>query len=105
MQPTPKKQTTPEARKRAAFEQLRGVPGVTTAAEMASTNGKPATAATTTGIVSNYSTTTNDDGKSVNVPLSMSDIIDTINARMSDWPRRVDSMLFVDDPATRSGLF
>jgi hypothetical protein len=40
--------------------------------------------------------------KTVNVPLSMSAIIETINARMGDWPRRVDNMLFVDDP--RHGL-
>ncbi len=40
--------------------------------------------------------------KTVNVPLSMSAIIDTINKRMGDWPRRVDNMLFVDDP--RHGL-
>lgn len=35
--------------------------------------------------------------KTLNVPLSMNDIIDTINQRMGDWPRRVDNMLFVDD--------
>lgn len=40
-----------------------------------------------------------DDGetKSVNVPLSMDRIITAINQRMGNWPRRVDSMLFVDD--------
>ncbi len=40
--------------------------------------------------------------KTVNVPLSMSAIIETINQRMGNWPRRVDNMLFVDDP--RHGL-
>ena len=37
--------------------------------------------------------------KSVTVPRSMNEIIDLINQRMGDWPRRVDAMLFVDDPA------
>ncbi len=44
----------------------------------------------------------NGEKKTVNVPLTMNDIIDTINERMGDWPRRVDNMLFVDDP--RHGL-
>jgi hypothetical protein len=41
-----------------------------------------------------------DDGetKTVNVPRSMSEIIELVNERMNNWPRRVDNMLFVDDP-------
>lgn len=41
-----------------------------------------------------------DDGerKVITVPASMTEIIDFINQRMGDWPRRVDNMLFVDDP-------
>jgi hypothetical protein len=52
--------------------------------------------------------------KTVNVPLSMSEIIDAVNDRMQGWPRRIDNMLFVDDPTygldyfdrrTTAGLF
>ncbi len=40
----------------------------------------------------------NGEKKTVAKPLSMDEIIDTINQRMGEWPRRVDNMLFVDDP-------
>jgi hypothetical protein len=57
-------------------------------------------------VIANYEAVEieDDDGetKTVNVPRSMNDIIDLINQRMGDWPRRVDNMLFVDDP--RHGL-
>lgn len=52
--------------------------------------------------------------KTINIPRSMGDIIDKINQRMGNWPRRVDNMLFVDDPQhgldyfdrrTTAGLF
>ncbi len=69
-------------------------------------------------VIANYQAVEveDDDGekKTVNVPRSMTDIIDTINKRMGDWPRRVDNMLFVDDPKhgldyfdrrTTAGLF
>jgi hypothetical protein len=51
--------------------------------------------------ISNFSTKEieNDDGEkqTIVVPASMTEIIDTINELMGDWPRRVDNMLFVDD--------
>jgi len=69
-------------------------------------------------IIANYEAVEIDDAngetKAVNVPLSMSAIIETINQRMGHWPRRVDNMLFVDDPKhgldyfdrrTTAGLF
>lgn len=69
-------------------------------------------------VIANYSAVEVEDNdgekKTVNVPRSMGDIIDTINQRMGDWPRRVDNMLFVDDPKhgldyfdrrTTAGLF
>jgi len=56
--------------------------------------------------ISNYTTREieDDDGekKTIIVPVSMTEIIDSINHVMGDWPRRVDSMLFVDDQ--RHGL-
>jgi hypothetical protein len=53
------------------------------------------------------------DGKE-RVPRSMSDIIADVNICTGDWPRRIDSTLFVDDPEhglayftrrTKAGLF
>lgn len=35
----------------------------------------------------------------------MSDIVDDINQRTDDWPRRIDAMLFVDDPKHGLGYF
>jgi phage/plasmid primase-like uncharacterized protein len=40
----------------------------------------------------------NGNTKSVTAPIPMGDIIATINARMGNWPRRIDRMLFIDDP-------
>ena len=62
-----------------------------------------------TVIIANFATVEveDDDGekKTVNVPRSMGEIIDTINQRMEDWPRRVDNMLFVDDAVQSMALF
>ena len=66
--------------------------------------------------ITNYRTVevTGDDGdKKVQVPLSMSEIIENIRRHADDWPRRVDNMLFVKgehgidyfDRRTTAGLF
>ncbi|MBN2291061.1 MAG: PriCT-2 domain-containing protein [Pirellulales bacterium] len=68
--------------------------------------------------IANYETieVTNEDGskQTVKVPLSMTEIIEEINQHTRDWPRRVDNVLFVDDPyhgldwfdrRTTAGLF
>lgn len=69
-------------------------------------------------VIANYTTReVEDEGgkkKAVSVPLSMSEIIETIKALTGDWPRRIDNILFVDDPQhgldyfdrrTTAGLF
>lgn len=68
--------------------------------------------------ISNYTTqeveTEKGKKKEVPVPRSMNEIIDEIDRRMEGWPRRIDNMLFVDDPEhgldyfdrrTTAGLF
>lgn len=56
----------------------------------------------------------NGDTEKIRIPLAMSDIIDEIHEQTGHWPRRVDNMLFVDDPQhgldyfdrrTTAGLF
>lgn len=51
--------------------------------------------------ISNFETIYEEDEegreKKTTSPLSMVQVIETINARTSGWPRRVDNMLFVDD--------
>jgi hypothetical protein len=51
----------------------------------------------TTPVLSNFVAMTH-DGKTVNEPRMMADILADINERTGNWPRRIDSMLFVDDP-------
>ncbi len=59
-------------------------------------------------------TTSEKARKIITVPKAMGQIIDEINARTDNWPRRVSNMLFVDDPThgidyfdrrTTAGLF
>jgi hypothetical protein len=69
-------------------------------------------------VIANYRVVEVEDDKgekkNVNVPRTMVEIIDDINHRMGGWPRRIDNVLFVDDPEhgidwfdrrTTAGLF
>lgn len=68
-------------------------------------------------IISNFrDVEVDDDGekKTVAVPLSMSEIIESVKSHTNNWPRRIDNVLFVDDPQngldwfdrrTTAGLF
>ncbi len=53
-------------------------------------------------VITNYEMAEVEDAvgnnKLVAVPLPLNTIIDTINTCRQDWPRRVDKMLFIDDP-------
>ena len=60
-------------------------------------------------IIANYHTieVENDEGEkdTITVPRSMSDIITDIERRTGNWPRRIDNVLFVDDPKHGLGWF
>ena len=55
--------------------------------------------------ITNFVSDVDENGRKIRIPLTMDSVIRQVHRTMKDWPRRVDTALFVDDPDYGIGWF